>query len=345
MDQTSSTPSIGWGILATGRIAQLFARDLALVPGAQIVAVGSRSATSAAAFAAAYADDDCTAYGSYAELAADPRVEVVYVASPHALHLEHAALCLAAGKHVLCEKPVALNARDAEELVRIARQHDRFFMEGMWMACHPLVREIRRLVRAGDFGEPRQLHADLGFTVDLPPEDRLLDPALGAGALLDMGIYPLTLAHLLLGEATALRAVAHLSDRGIDLDIAIAGTWGEGAIGALTASMTSWSPRTATLATSRGRVDVPAPFHYPSTATWTPYDGARRGEPEVILAAEPLIGVGWGNEAAEVMRCLREGLRESPLVPHAQTLTLIRQMDDLRRQVGVTYPADRDSTY
>jgi predicted dehydrogenase len=206
--------TVGWGILATGKIAQSFAADLALTPGARLAAVGSRRPEGARAFADRHGA--AAAYGSYDELVADPAVDVVYVASPHALHLEHARLAFAAGKHVLCEKPLTLNAAEAEEMVALAAASDRFLMEAMWTACHPVVRQLVAQVRAGRFGTPRHVHAELGFRVDAGPEDRMLDPALGAGALLDMGIYPLTFAHLLLGPAQELRASAPRSAGGMD---------------------------------------------------------------------------------------------------------------------------------
>ena len=162
------------------------------------------------------------------------------------------------------------------------------------------------------------------------------DPALGAGALLDMGIYPLTFAHLMLGPAETLVASATLSDQGVDLDVALAGRHGD-AVSALTASMTSTSPRTATIATTEGRIDVPRDFHVPPYAVWTPADA----EPERIDGLEPLLGTGLGNEAAHVQECLHAGRLESPLVPLDRTLTLIRQMDEVRRQIGVSYASDR----
>ncbi|MDN4162571.1 Gfo/Idh/MocA family protein [Nocardioides abyssi] len=328
-----------WGILATGKIAHTFARDLALVPDAELVAVGSRRGEAAEAFAAEHGGRP---HASYEALVADPDVEVVYVASPHALHLEHARLAFEAGKHVLCEKPLTLTTADAEEMVRLAAEHDRFLMEAMWTACHPLVRAIVDQVRAGRFGTPRHLHAELGFRVDAGPDDRMLDPALGASALLDMGIYPLTFAHLVLGEAEQLAATAALSDRGIDLDVAVSGRYPGGALATMTASMTSWSSRAAAIATDLGRIDV-ADFHHPTHATFTPYadgstnDADERAVPVEIVADDPVVGRGYGNEVAEVGRCLRAGLRESPWVPHDQTLTLMRQMDAIREQVGVAF--------
>lgn len=333
---------VGWGILATGKIAHSLAADLALVPGARLAAVGSRSAASAAAFTAEHGDDRTRAHGSYDALLADPDVEVVYVATPHALHLEGARAAFAAGKHVLCEKPLTLRTADAEEMVRLAGEHDRFLMEAMWTACHPVVRELRAALGTGRFGTPRQLQAELGFRVDAPPTDRMLDPALGGGALLDMGIYPLTFAHLMLGEAEGLTARATLSETGIDLDVAIAGRYPGGALATMNASMTSWSSRRATIATDLGRIEVGPQFHHPDRAVFTPYDarGPRPEQQVVLTGAAPVLGRGYGNEIAEVGRCVRAGLRESPLVPHAQTLTILRQLDALREQTGIRYPDD-----
>jgi predicted dehydrogenase len=333
---------IGWGILATGKIAHTFARDLALVPGARLAAVGSRRLESAQAFAEEHGGGSAAAYGSYEELVADPSVDVIYIATPHALHLDNARLCFEAGKHVLCEKPLTLEAADAEEMVRLAAEHDRFLMEAMWTACHPVIRQLRARLAAGEFGRPRHVHAELGFRVDAGPDDRMLDPALGASALLDMGIYPLIFAHLMLGTAEQLTATADLSDRGIDLDVAVAGRYPGGALATLTASMTSYSSRTAAIATDQGRIHLDD-FHHPSKAVFTPYGEGpgswvvEPGAPVEVLGEEPVIGQGYGNEIAEVGRCLRAGLRESPLVPHEQTLTLLRQMDDLRAQVGVAF--------
>ena len=163
----SSHRPVRWGILATGGIAHSFARDLAEVPGARLAAVGSRRLESARSFAQQYGAD--AAYGSYEELVADPEVEVVYIATPHALHLENARMAFEAGKHVLCEKPLTLNVAEAEEMVALARRHDRFLMEAMWTACHPVVRRLADDLRAGRFGTPRHLHAELGFRVDAPP--------------------------------------------------------------------------------------------------------------------------------------------------------------------------------
>jgi predicted dehydrogenase len=237
---------------------------------------------------------------------------------------------------VLCEKPLTLDRTEGEALFDAAGEL--FCMEAMWMACHPLVRDLQRRLETGEFGRPRQVHADLGFAVSPDASARLWDPALGAGALLDMGIYPLTFARMMLGPFTEVVAAGELAESGIDLDVAIAARHANGAVSALTTSMTSTSPRTATVATDEGRLDVPADFHHPPYAVWTP----NGGEPFRLETPAPVIGTGLGNEAAHVQECLRDGLSESPLVPRAQTLELLGVMDDVRRQLGVQYPVEAE---
>ncbi|GAA0969548.1 Gfo/Idh/MocA family oxidoreductase [Nocardioides aquaticus] len=351
-----STPSpgtpgpVGWGVLAAGKIARTFAADLAHVPGARLAAVGARSADRAAALVHDVLGPDPVdppaVHGSYAALVADPAVDVVYVASPHSLHLDHVRLALEAGKHVLCEKPVALRAADWETMVALAAEHDRFLMEAMWTACPPIVIGLVEALATGAYGTPRHLRAELGFRVDAGPEDRLVDPALGAGALLDMGIYPLTLAHLLLGPAEETTALAALSDDAVDLDVTVLSRHPGGALATSSASLTSWSDRTAALATDRGRIDLLGSFHHPDGAVFVPAAGddeqgeAHGGGEQHLAPVGEVLGRGYGNEAAEVGRCLRAGLRESPMVPHAQTTALMRQLDAVRAQVGIRYPGD-----
>jgi predicted dehydrogenase len=328
---------VRWGILATGKIATAFAENLALLPECELAAVGARRQESADAFAATHGAP--AAYGDYRGLVEDPAVDVVYVATPHALHREHVELALEAGKPVLCEKAFTLDAPDAEHLVALAREKGLFLMEAMWMRCNPLVRRLQQILATGALGEVRQVRADLGFVVDKPPTDRLLDPALGGGALLDMGIYPLTFAHLFLGEPSAVAATATLSEVGADLNIALSLGYDAGGIASLTSTMTAWSPRNASIATDRGRIDVPEPFHHPTTVTWTALGGDpdfdAPPEPEVIH--EDLIGTGLAHEAIEVVRCLRTGETESPLVPLDDTVALMRLMDRIRDQIGVHY--------
>ncbi|CAN5245452.1 Gfo/Idh/MocA family oxidoreductase [soil metagenome] len=324
---------VRWGILATGGIAQAFATDLALLSEVEIAAVASRRLESAQEFAAAHGVGK--AYGAYAELVEDPEVDVVYVATPHALHKEHTLLALEAGKPVLCEKAITLREDDAADLVAAARTLGLFLMEAMWMRCNPVIRRLQQVLDSGAVGSVQQVRADLGFVVDRPPTDRLLDPALGGGVLLDMGIYPLTFAYLFLGEPTHVTATAAKSEAGIDVNLAVAQSYDSGAVAALTASMTGHTPRTASIATDRGVFELTNGFHHPTSATWTSSSG------EVETLREPVIGTGLANEALEVVRCLRNGETQSPLVPLEDTVALMRQMDAIRDQIGVRYPGER----
>ncbi len=323
---------VRWGILATGKIAGAFATNLALVPDAELAAVASRRLESAQAFAAEHGA--ARAYGSYEQLVADPDVDVVYVATPHALHKTNVLMAFGAGKPVLCEKALTLNARDAAELVAVAREKQLFFMEAMWMRCNPVIRRLQQLASSGTLGRIQQVRADLGFFVERPATDRLLAPELGGGALLDMGIYPLTFAWLFLGEPEQVQAAATMAPSGIDLNIAISLGYDSGAVASLSSTMTAWSPRTGSIATDRGRIDLPEAFHQPTSATWT-----AAGETEEIR--EDVLGTGLAHEAQEVIRCLRNGETESPLVPLDDTVELMRLTDTIRERIGLVYDADR----
>ena len=328
---------VRWGILATGKIANAFARDLVLLDECELTAVGARRQESADDFAARHGAR--RAYGDYRSLVEDPEVDVVYVATPHALHREHVTLALEAGKAVLNEKAFTLDATEAAELVALAREKDLFLMEAMWMRCLPIVRRLQQLLGSGALGEVRQVRADLGFAVDKPPTDRLLDVALGAGALLDMEIYPLTFAQLFLGEPSVVAAAANLSEAGADLDLSLSLGYPGGGLASLTSTMTAWSPRTASIATDRGRIDLPAPFHHPRSVTWTAYDPdpAVGGPAEPQELTEEMIGAGYAHEALEVVRCLRGGETESPLMTLDETMRMMRLMDLVREQIGVRY--------
>jgi predicted dehydrogenase len=324
---------VRWGIIATGGIAHSFAQNLALLPDAAVAAVASRRLPAAQKFAEEYG---ATAYGSYDELVEDPTVDVVYVATPHALHKQNTLLAFEAGKPVLCEKALTLNARDAEELVGAAREKRLFFMEAMWMRCNPVIRRLTQLASDGRLGTIQQVRADLGFFADRPA-DRLLAPELGGGVLLDMGIYPLTFAYLFLGEPDRLEAVAAMAPSGVDLNLSLSLGYPSGAVASLSSTMTSWSPRTATIATEKGRIDIAEPFHQPHEATWVGYG---ESDPVTEAISGEVIGTGLANEALEVIRCLRNGETESPLVPLDETVSLMRLMDRIRAKIGLTYESD-----
>ncbi|MER5950712.1 Gfo/Idh/MocA family oxidoreductase [Streptomyces sp. NPDC001904] len=326
---------VRWGILATGGIAASFTADLLDLPDAEVVAVGSRSDASAKAFAERFGIP--RAYGDWASLAADPEVDVVYVATPHSAHRQAAGLCLEAGKPVLCEKAFALNAREAEELVSLARSRGLFLMEAMWMYCHPLVRRLKALVDGGAIGDVRTVQADFGLAGPFPPAHRLRDPAQGGGALLDLGVYPVSFAQLLLGEPEEVAASAQLSDEGVDLQTGMLLSWANGARALLHCAINAGTGVTASVTGSAGRIDVPGGFFHPERFVLH-RDGR---EPEEFTAV-PEDGPrdSLRHEALEVMGRLRAGDTESPLVPLDGTLAVMRTLDRVRAAVGVRYPGE-----
>ncbi|MGW0824696.1 Gfo/Idh/MocA family protein [Streptomyces sp. NPDC002845] len=326
---------VRWGILATGGIAAAFTADLVDLPDAEVVAVASRSEESAKAFAERFGIP--RAYGDWGALAEDEDVDVVYVATPHSAHRAAAGLCLEAGRNVLCEKAFTLNAREAEELVALARGRGSFLMEAMWMYCNPLVRRLAELVRDGAIGEVRTVHADFGLAGPFPPSHRLRDPAQGGGALLDLGVYPVSFAHLLLGEPSDVAARAALSDEGVDLQTGALLTWESGALASVHCSLVGGTATSASVTGSEGRIDIPYGFFFPDR-----FVVHRDGRDPETFTADPASGPrnSLKHEANEVMRALRAGQTESPLVPLDGTLAVMRTLDAIRDRIGVRYPGE-----
>ncbi|WP_435970428.1 Gfo/Idh/MocA family protein [Streptomyces sp. Qhu_M48] len=324
--------TVRWGILATGGIAERFTTDLLTLDGAEVVAVASRTEASAKAFADRFGIP--RAYGGWDGLFADEDVDVVYVATPHHAHREAAGRALEAGRAVLCEKALTLNAREAEELVALARDRGLFLMEAMWMYCNPLVRRLAELVRDGAIGEVRTVQADFGLAGPFAADHRLRDPAVGGGALLDLGVYPVSFAQLLLGEPDTVHAHALISPEGVDLNTGMLLGWDSGASALLSCSLVADTPLTASVTGTLGRIDVPRGFFFPERFTLH-----RAGhEPEEFTSDDDPHS--FRHEAAEVMRVLRAGGTESPLVPLDGSLAVMRTLDAVRDRVGVRYPGE-----
>jgi predicted dehydrogenase len=323
----SSAPDspIRWGILATGKIAATFAADLALVDGAELAAVGSRTLESAREFALAHGAG-ARPYGSYAELAADPELDIIYVASPHGRHFEDVMTCFEAGKAVLCEKSLTLDAADTSTLIEEARHRGLFFAEAMWMRCNPNIRKIQEMVAAGACGTVGQVRAELGFLAK-PDIARLWDPELGASSLLDVGIYPLTLTNLILGEPTHIVAAGIKSERGIDISGGATLTYTSGAIASIAWTQVAWSDNRAAVSGDGGRIELPRRFHEATGFSYA--HGTALDE-----FAEPVLGRGYVHEILEVNECLRSGMTESALLPLDGTLEIMKQIDEIRRQIG-----------
>ncbi|MEU4687211.1 Gfo/Idh/MocA family oxidoreductase [Actinoplanes sp. NPDC023714] len=326
-----SGQKVRWGILGPGGIASTFAADLPLVEGAELAAVGSRSKATAEAFAERHGF--ARAHGSYAELAADDGVDIIYVATPHAFHLEGAMLCVEAGKAVLVEKPITVDLAGAAQLVQAARAKGVFLMEAMWMRCNPAIRKIAELVEDGAIGWVSAIHADFGLQGPFAASHRLRDPLLGGGALLDLGVYPIHLVHLLLGTPATAHAWAHLTPERVDENTGVLLGYEAGAVAALTCSINGASRNAASITGTDGRIDLPPGFFMPRSFVLNRPDKA----PETFEF--PYEGSGYQFEAAEAQRCFLAGEQESPLITHAATLEVMGLLDALREEIGVFYPS------
>ncbi|MEW6371244.1 MAG: Gfo/Idh/MocA family oxidoreductase [Pseudomonadota bacterium] len=322
---------VRWGILGTGGIARAFAHALRQTPDARLVAVGSRTAAGADAFAR---DFDAQACSSYEALVACPDVDIVYIATPHTMHAENAMLALAAGKAVLCEKPFTMNAREAGQVVALARSRGLFLMEAMWTRFMPAFAALRSIVASGEIGEPALVQADFGFAATLDPEHRVNKRELGGGALLDLGIYPVSIACALLGPVQSLRAQAVIGETGVDLSTGFTMLHRGGAMSVSNCSLRARTPCELTVSGSLGSVRMDRMFHLAQSLTVTAPDGATRS------VAAPFLGNGYVHEAIAAGEALRAGLLEHPLMTHEETLAGMRTLDAIRGQIGLRYPAD-----
>jgi predicted dehydrogenase len=328
-----TAPAVRWGILAPGWIAHQFAGALRRGTQQQIVAIGSRTSDRARAFADEYGAT--AAYGSYQELVNDPQVDIVYVASPHSEHHRQARLALEAGKPVLVEKAITRNAPEARDLVELARSKGLFLLEGMWSRFLPHYDVIRQAVQDGLIGDVTTVFADHGQRLYPDGPDRLSQPDLAGGALLDLGVYPIHFADLVLGPFTSITATGSLTDRGVDSQETVAVTGSTGALGVLHASMLARSACSASICGTKGRLDVEGTFYLPTSVRLYDHDG------DLVDRYDPVgdeAHQGLRYQAAEAARCLSAAATESPLLPHSTTLRVMEAMDTVRGQLGVRYP-------
>jgi predicted dehydrogenase len=322
--------NIKWGILGLGKIAHTFVQDLVHVPGAQLQAVGSRSLEKAQAFAAMYGAS--AHYSSYQELAEDPDVDIIYIATPHALHYENTMMCLRHGKSVLCEKPMALNAQQAREMINLAQEKNLFLMQGVWTRFIPATQKVLDLLEQKQIGAISYVKADFGFRVSAPPESRLLDPQLGGGALLDIGIYPLYLSLLLLGEPIDLKAEAILDANGVDRYCSVLGSFKNNAKSVMESSFLSNTPTEAFIYGSKGFIHMKSKFHQCEEIVVHNYES----DTDTVYKL-PITGNGYSHEIEEIHRCLKSGKTESDLLPHSMSLSLIENLDRIRELIGLKY--------
>lgn len=324
--------TIHWGILGTGSIAGQFTTGLAELPATEVVAVGSRTESSAERFAERF--NIRKRHASYEALVTDSEVDVIYIGSPHAQHFDNTLLALRAGKAVLCEKPLAINTQQATEMARVAQEQGLFLMEAVWTRFLPHMVRLREIIAAGQIGEVRMLQADFGFRMNFNPESRIFDPAYGGGALLDVGIYPINLAHMLFGPPTELVSLANLGQTGIDEENAVLLRHSQGQLSLLASAVRLRTPHEAFISGSKGQIRIHGSWWRPTLIT-VERDGH---EAETFEVDTPLNGYNY--EALEVNRCLREGLLESATMPLAESLAVMKTMDELRRQWQLRYPME-----
>ena len=325
-----------WGILGTGNIAAKFATCLGVCDNALLHAVGSRSQDGADTFGNRFKVP--VRHASYEALANDPDVDVIYVSTPHALHKDNTIQCLRAGKAVLCEKPFTLNLAEAEETFAVAKETGRFLMEGMWTRFFPAIGQVEKWITAGAIGEPRMVQASFGFRMDFSERGRLWDPALGGGSLLDVGIYPITIASIAFQDPPAsICGAAHLSDRGVDEQAAFVLKYIGGRLAVLSSAVRTVTNWDAFIYGETGMIQIHSPFWQPDKVTLIPNNVT--GKPGKTFE-KPLESLGFEYEIREVMRCLDEGLTECPAMPHRRTLEVMAIMDELRRQWSMRYPGE-----
>ena len=266
MNNAGTTAVVRWGILGTGVVASAFAEDLCLVPGAVLSAVTSDRTSEPTL---SRVNSGSTHHDTVEALAGDDDVDIVYVASPHDRHREHCPACLTAGRALLCEKPFACTAAEAREVIDQARRSRRFCMEAMWMRFHPLLLRVRSIVRSGDLGQIRLLTADFGYPTPFDPDNRFFDPRQGGGALLDRGVYLISLAHFLLGAPEEIVGRASIGPTGVDEQESLLCSHDDGALAVLTSSLRSRLRNEAVIIGTHGQIRIHEPFYAPSRVSWT----------------------------------------------------------------------------
>lgn len=322
-----------WGIMATGKIAHSFAKAVNYVSDAKLYACASRTVEKAEEFASLYGAEK--AYGSYEQLAADPNVDIIYVASPMSCHYENVKLCFEHGKNVLCEKSITLNVSQLDELISIAKEKDLFFMEAMWMKCQPAFLKAKEWVSQGRIGEIKAIRADFSNSPEFDPGDRLFRPELGGGALLDQGVYPLSLITAFLGyDPVGISSSVNIGGLGVDMDEAVIMQY-KNAYASFVSGFEIENDNRAMIVGNKGRIDFGTWFFFTDTVKL--YD--ENGRP-VEESKTPHLCNGYEYEIMEAQKCMADGLKESRLIPLSDTRAIMKIMDSLRKSWGFSYDGE-----
>lgn len=319
-----------WGVLGTGGIAAAFVKDLLHAQGHEVVAVGSRTLAKAQEFAKNI--PTATAYGSYKDLVNDPNVDAIYVATPHPSHEENTLLALTAGKPVLCEKPFAISAKQAQSMMNCAKENNVALLEAMWTRYLPHIAVVREILASGVLGKIETVEADHGQRLADQNIARIVDPQLAGGALLDLGIYPVSFAHLVLGAPSAITARAVMTDRGVDAQTSAIFEYDSGAQAIINTTMNALTPCRAVVSGLLGRLEIDSTFYIPTAMRVILFDGT------VTEYPNNYVGHGLREQAIEMARVVGSGALESPLMPWNETLSVMQTLDQIRDQIGLVYP-------
>jgi len=323
---------INFGIIGPGKIANRLASSFEHAKGGKVYAVASRDEAKAKEFATTYKIEKI--YNSYEALVKDPAVDVIYIATPHPFHFDQTLLCLKNGKAVLCEKPLALNYRQVSEMIDTARTNNVFLMEAMWSRFFPATKKVVELIQSGTMGEVKYLSADFGFAAPYDLNNRVYNMTLGGGAQLDVGVYPMFLALLLLGKPDEVKALSKLATTGADETTAALLSYKNGSMAHILSSIVTDSPKQADIMGTKGRIIMQTPWHKSQQITMK----LNSGETEEF--SFPYPGNGFQYQVEEVIACLNTGKKESDLMPHSLSLLMARVSDEIRKQGGIKYSVD-----
>ncbi len=321
--------NFNWGILGPGGIAKAFAEDLKKIDGHSIAAVGSRTLSNAQSFANTFGG---TAYGSYEELVADPQVDAIYVATPHPAHKENVILALNAGKPVLCEKPFAVNADEAQQMVDAAHKNGVALMEAMWARFLPHYAQVREIIQSGVLGKIHTIQADHGQRLADQNIPRLVEPSLAGGALLDLGIYPVSFAHMILGNPSKITSSAVLTDKGVDAQTSMIFDYADGAQAVLNTTMIEQTPCRAVVAGLNGWLEIDRTFYNPASMRVVLNDGTTTEYPSSY------VGHGLREQAEVFKQLVTSGQQQSQILNWQDTVDIMKTLDQVRSQIGLKYP-------
>lgn len=318
-----------WGILGPGGIARAFAIDLQLLDGHRVGAVGSRTLSNAQEFAKTFGG---TAYGSIEELISDPAIEAIYVATPHPAHKDNVIAALNAGKPVLCEKPFAVNAGEAHEMVAAATRNNVALMEALWSRFLPHYGQVREIIDSGVLGQILTIHADHGQRLADQNIPRLVEPSLAGGALLDLGIYPVSFAHMILGNPTRITASGVLTDKDVDAQTSMIFDYADGAQAILNTTMIEQTPCRAVVAGVNGWLEIDRVFYSPTSMRVTLFDGSVTQYPNTYA------GHGLREQAEIFKELVLSGTNQSEILNWKDTVDIMQTLDTVRAQIGLRYP-------